>query len=516
MSVIDNSIIESTDTSDISIDIQSTDDGILPPINSNEGQKVSPRRPDIDIIRITLTWGILLFHTVVMFTPYFPYYSKILPDEVEYWHLLLTLTFSISMNVWNMPMFFFLSGISAFFALIKRSEKQFRLERIHRLLAPALFLSLVSSFGLTADFASKLSPNCEEYYLTGHVSKKENATDGIDWNYCAMFYKFTKNDSYLDHLRSMYKPVPSPSQGWFLCYLFFYTQILAHLFIEVHPNHKENVREQKCFKRPFSKLAQIICCLNFFGYLAPNNEIFLNAVKFWLGHPLKLVLVPSVWIGLVELALRSNFPDGQLWFFGFLFDHCNNIKFIFIFVIGFGITAADDYCMRDIIKKGRWFYFIIGILNLFLYSSKFIYENSYPELKLLFFFWRGFAEWIFIIGVYGVFREVFTKSYSWLSFLSELAMPFYLTHQQVLIPIAAGASWMNLGYIGSFSFVLTLSTIGTLLISWIITKSGSLRYFFGLSSVGDSWLPGKPLNGCIPVVVMSILFVVIALLANFA
>ena len=86
---------------------------------------------------------------------------------------------------------------------------------------------------------------------------------------------------------------------------------------------------------------------------------------------------------------------------------------------------------------------------MFLYSSKFIYENSYPELKLLFFFWRGFAEWIFIIGVYGVFREVFTKSYSWLPFLNELAMPFYLTHQQVLLPIAAGASWMNLGYIGN-------------------------------------------------------------------
>ena len=34
--------------------------------------------------------------------------------------------------------------------------------------------------------------------------RKENATDGIDWNYCAMFYKFTKNDSYLDHLRYEY------------------------------------------------------------------------------------------------------------------------------------------------------------------------------------------------------------------------------------------------------------------------------------------------------------------------
>ena len=51
MSVIDNSINESTDTSDISIDIQSTDDGNLPPINSDEVQKRPPRRPDIDIIR---------------------------------------------------------------------------------------------------------------------------------------------------------------------------------------------------------------------------------------------------------------------------------------------------------------------------------------------------------------------------------------------------------------------------------------------------------------------------------
>ena len=48
---------------------------------------------------------------------------------------------------------------------------------------------------------------------------------------------------------------------------------------------------------------------------------------------------------------------------------------------------------------------------------------------------------MFIIGVYGVTRELVTKSYSWLSPLSQLAMPFYLTHQQVLVIIAAGASW---------------------------------------------------------------------------
>ena len=39
-------------------------------------------------------------------------------------------------------------------------------------------------------------------------------------------------------------------------------------------------------------------------------------------------------------------------------------------------------------------------------------------------------------------RELVTKTHSWIPVLSELAMPFYLTHQQILVPIAAGASWV--------------------------------------------------------------------------
>ena len=57
------------------------------------------------------------------------------------------------------------------------------------------------------------------------------------------------------------------------------------------------------------------------------------------------------------------------------------------------------------------------------------------------FIFRGFAEWMFIIGVYGVTRELVTKPYSWLPTLSQLAMPFYLSHQQILIVITVGASW---------------------------------------------------------------------------
>ena len=72
--------------------------------------KKSSRRPDIDLIRIVLTWGILLYHTVCIYTPWAPYYVKIYPQYIEGWHY-FSLWFIISMNAWNMPMFFFLSGI---------------------------------------------------------------------------------------------------------------------------------------------------------------------------------------------------------------------------------------------------------------------------------------------------------------------------------------------------------------------------------------------------------------------
>ena len=72
--------------------------------------KKSSRRPDIDLIRIVLTWGILLYHTVLVYTPWLPYYVKVFPENIEGWHW-SSLWFIISMNAWNMPMFFFLSGI---------------------------------------------------------------------------------------------------------------------------------------------------------------------------------------------------------------------------------------------------------------------------------------------------------------------------------------------------------------------------------------------------------------------
>ena len=240
--------------------------------------KKSSRRPDIDLIRIALTWGILLYHTVLIYAPYLPYYVKIVPDQVKGWHF-MTGWFIISMNAWNMPMFFFLSGISAFFGLKKRNENQFRGERIHRLLVPALFLSLTSSFFNGLDYYSKLSPNCQKFSEFKNISRTE----------CEMFYPVRENETYGEYVRKMFLPVPSPSQGWFLCYLFVFSQLFTPLFLLVHPNHQDD-EKFGCLKKPLSRIMQVICCINFFGFLTPTHGDFVRGVKFWLGHPVKLAL----------------------------------------------------------------------------------------------------------------------------------------------------------------------------------------------------------------------------------
>ena len=50
------------------------------------------------------------------------------------------------------------------------------------------------------------------------------------------------------------------------------------------------------------------------------------------------------------MTLRTYFPDGNLSFYSVFTDLCNDFKFIFIFVLGFGIMAADDHGMKEVVR----------------------------------------------------------------------------------------------------------------------------------------------------------------------
>ena len=59
---------------------------------------------------------------------------------------------------------------------------------------------------------------------------------------------------------------------------------------------------------------------------------------------------------------------------------------------------------------------------------------------------RGLGEWLFVLGTYSVTRSLCTSGPRYLPLFSQAAMPFYLTHQQVLITMYIG----NLAYLIRF------------------------------------------------------------------
>ena len=61
-------------------------------------------------LRIVLTWSILLYHTVQIYLPQIGFFVGIHSENSDGW-IMAGVGFIISMNVWNMPMFFLLSGI---------------------------------------------------------------------------------------------------------------------------------------------------------------------------------------------------------------------------------------------------------------------------------------------------------------------------------------------------------------------------------------------------------------------
>ena len=118
---------------------------------------------------------------------------------------------------------------------------------------------------------------------------------------------------------------------------------------------------------------------------------------------------------------------------------------------------------------------------------------------------RGLGEWLFVIGSVALAREKFTTSNDTLKMLRELAMPFYLIHVQVMVAYMAGALWVP--YLRSLPISVIIVTLISTIISFLITKSGPLRYFFGLAPPKDSFLPGKPLRGFVPTLIMTALVI---------
>lgn len=204
------------------------------------------RRYDIDWIRVIAIGLLLIYHVAIGFQPWGMMIAFITNDES--W---TSLWIPMSMlNVWRIPLLFFVSGMGVYFALQNRNWKQLIAERAGRILMPFLF---------------------------GAV-----AIVPIHWYIWQQHYNF--DAAY----------TPSPGHLWFLANIFIYVMLLAPLFFYLKRN--ETGKLVCVIKRMFSNPAIFAVVIGVFTleavllkpfpyemYAMTWHGFFLGLLAFFFG-----------------------------------------------------------------------------------------------------------------------------------------------------------------------------------------------------------------------------------------
>ena len=223
---------------------------------------VDNRRYDIDWLRVIAIGLLLIYHIAIGFQPWGVFIGFIQNNEA--WE---GIWIPMSMlNVWRIPLLFFVSGMGVYFAIQRRNWKQLLIERSKRILLPFVFgmLAIVPLHVLL----------WQEYY---HQDKS---------------YIF------------------NPAHLWFLGNIFIYVLVLSPLFFYLKKNKEGAFQRilQKLFSTPLGLLVVMIPFVLEAVIVRPDNfEMYAMTMHgFWLGLVAFLVGFCCVYSGITFWKTVTN------------------------------------------------------------------------------------------------------------------------------------------------------------------------------------------------------------------
>lgn len=207
---------------------------------------VSTRRSDIDWLRVIAIGLLLLYHVAIGFQSWGILLGFITNDQP--WE---SLWIPMAMlNVWRIPLLFFVSGMGVYFAIQNRNLKQLLLERARRIFIPFVF-------GIFA-----IAP-VSVYFWEHYYSRQLSYT-------------------------------PNPGHLWFLGNIFVYVIILSPVFFYLKRNDEGRIVRwiKKCLGNPFGLLLVIAAFITEVLLVKPNpyelyamtwHGFFLGLLAFFFG-----------------------------------------------------------------------------------------------------------------------------------------------------------------------------------------------------------------------------------------
>ncbi len=375
----------------------------------------------LDWLRVLAILGVFLFHAVH-------------PFDATDWHiknadqsLIVTLVFVIFLYPWGMPLFFLLSGAGSWFALRRRTWRQYARERIMRLFIPLLIGAIL------------FTP------LQAYIEWSHKTQTGV---FEGPFSEFV-----ISHGIG-YQPGFGPRifawlgyHLWFLGFLFAYSLIALPVF--------------EWLKREGGR--------RFVGWLAKVCE----------GRGgLLLFILPLV---LVQIVLRPFFLAEHDW---------ADFAFTLIFFLSGYILYADERFLGAIKRDwpialalgiiSTLFFFAIGAMDV---AMDWAVATGTPEFFLL---WSVFAinSWCWTLFVLHIGMRYLDFTNRWLQYGQEMILPFFLVHQPVILAIAFFVVQWDLGLtVKLITVVLGAFAVSLALFELVIKRISVTRSLFGMKQV---------------------------------
>lgn len=376
------------------------------------------RRYDLDWLRIFAVVTVFFFYSARFF-------------DYDAWHVknselsssaTLFLAFTVQ---WLMPLFFVISGQSAFFSLRVRGGRQFILERFRRLIIPFLFGVFV------------LSPP-QIYFERVSQGQFAGSFSIFYPHYFEGLYGFGGNFALMGlHL-------------WYLLFLFVFSLLTLPLFLYL--------------KRESSRGISV---LKMAAFLKKPGAIFLLAVP--------LVLV----VALADLFFQSVGLLGEG--IGFVyFGGWNPIVYLVFFVYGY-LLASNEF-LQTIRTHGRVALVMGLILSILIFlpvtsNYSFLdYLSEYPFVYIL----SAFYSWFWVVAILSLGSLYLSFGIRWLKDANEAVLPFYVLSQPVILTVGFYIVSLRLGVFTKYSLIATTSMILIIFLVLVIKRANLLRFLFGM------------------------------------
>jgi len=311
------------------------------------------RRHDIDWLRVIAIALLLIYHVGIVFQPWGFYIGFIQNTETSeaIWIPMALL------NVWRIPLLFFVSGMGVCFALRRRDWKQLLLERARRILVPLIFGSFFIVPIHTFIF--------QKYY-------------GMEIVYAQS----------VGHL-------------WFLLNICIYViQIIGFAFLDKSYNYKFFNYTRKLLKRPYFLYlfliplvleAELLNPKYFSLYVGTTHGFILGMLAFFFGF-LFIAIGDAFWNAVEKMKTISLILALALYFIRLFYFELSapnylmsieSMNWIFA-VLGFGYKYLNKPGkILSYLSQAAYPVYIIHMIFLYLASFIFLPLNISLELKLI-------------------------------------------------------------------------------------------------------------------------------------